>query len=51
LLGEHLDALQLVGAGLILVGIGAATVRRPSPTTNLSGDVGLPAPTSGDAAG
>jgi drug/metabolite transporter (DMT)-like permease len=38
LLGEHLDALQLVGAGLILVGIGAATVRRPS-TTNSSLDV------------
>ena len=27
LLGERLDPLQLVGAGLILVGIGAATVR------------------------
>ena len=26
LLGEHLDPLQLVGAGLILVGIGAATM-------------------------
>jgi drug/metabolite transporter (DMT)-like permease len=28
LLGERLDAIQIVGAGLILVGVGVATVRR-----------------------
>ena len=28
LLGERLDLVQLVGAGLILVGVGVATVRR-----------------------
>jgi drug/metabolite transporter (DMT)-like permease len=31
LLGERLDALQLVGAGLILAGIAAATIRRRAP--------------------
>ena len=32
LLGERLDLVQLVGAGLILLGIGAATVRRRAET-------------------
>lgn len=36
LLGERLDLLQLVGAGLILVGIAAATVRRRAVTRALS---------------
>jgi drug/metabolite transporter (DMT)-like permease len=32
LLGERLDLLQLVGAGLILVGVGVATIRRRVPS-------------------